>query len=53
MLASTRKEAADLRADASIRPYNPFKKGFVGAGHARPLPRYDIYYNYKGATLCL
>ena len=36
MLASTRKEAADLRADARIRPYNPFKWGLVGAGHARP-----------------
>ena len=36
MLASTRKEAADLRADASIRPYNPFKRGFVGVGYARP-----------------
>ena len=37
MLASTRKEAADLRADASIRPFNPFKRGFVGEAFMPPV----------------
>ena len=36
-----------LRADASIRPYNPFKRGFVGEAFMPPV-QVPVAANYPG-----